>query len=53
MTCWASVVCIKWNMDLVDEWDVVYGHEAGIAEYIMGAMIALPRSFGRIDIKLR
>src|SRR6516164_281562 len=25
-----------------------YGHEAGIAEYIMGAMIALTRSFRRI-----
>lgn len=31
----------------------VYGHEAGIAEYIIGAMIALTRSFGRLDIKLR
>ncbi len=31
----------------------VYGHEAGIAEYIIGAMIALTRSFGRIDTKLR
>src|SRR6266702_3096996 len=30
-----------------------YGHEAGIAEYIMGAMIALTRSFGRLDAKLR
>lgn len=30
-----------------------YGHEAGIAEYVMGAMIALTRSFGRIDGKLR
>src|SRR6516165_1918587 len=30
-----------------------YGHEAGIAEYIMGAMIALTRSFRRIDQKLR
>jgi phosphoglycerate dehydrogenase-like enzyme len=30
-----------------------YGHEAGIAEYIMGAMIALSRSFRRIDQKLR
>jgi phosphoglycerate dehydrogenase-like enzyme len=30
-----------------------YGHEAGIAEYIIGAMIALTRSFGRIDCKLR
>jgi phosphoglycerate dehydrogenase-like enzyme len=30
-----------------------YGHEAGIAEYVIGAMIALTRSFGRLDIKLR
>jgi phosphoglycerate dehydrogenase-like enzyme len=31
----------------------VYGHEIGIAEYIMGAMLALTRSFGRLDAKLR
>lgn len=30
-----------------------YGHEAGIAEYIMGAIIALARSFGRLDAGLR
>jgi phosphoglycerate dehydrogenase-like enzyme len=30
-----------------------YGHEAGIAEYIIGAMIALSRSFQRLDQKLR
>jgi phosphoglycerate dehydrogenase-like enzyme len=30
-----------------------YGHEAGIAEYIVGAMIALTRSFGRLDASLR
>lgn len=30
-----------------------YGHEAGIAEYAMGAMLALTRSFGRIDARLR
>jgi len=30
-----------------------YGHEAGIAEYVIGAMIALQRSFSRIDAKLR
>jgi len=30
-----------------------YGHEAGIAEYVIGAMIALTRSFARIDAKLR
>jgi phosphoglycerate dehydrogenase-like enzyme len=31
----------------------VYGHDAGIAEYIIGAMIALTRSFGRLDAKMR
>jgi len=31
----------------------VYGHEAGIAEYVMGAMLALTRSFGRLDASLR
>jgi len=30
-----------------------YGHEAGIAEYIIGAMIALTRSFGWLDARLR
>jgi phosphoglycerate dehydrogenase-like enzyme len=30
-----------------------YGHEAGIAEYVMGAMIALTRTFQRLDRKLR
>ncbi len=30
-----------------------YGHEAGIAEYVIGAMIALTRSFGRLDAALR
>jgi phosphoglycerate dehydrogenase-like enzyme len=30
-----------------------YGHETGIAEYIIGAMIALTRSFARLDAKLR
>jgi phosphoglycerate dehydrogenase-like enzyme len=30
-----------------------YGHEAGIAEYVMGAMIALTRSFARLDAALR
>lgn len=30
-----------------------YGHEVGIAEYIIGAMIALSRSFARLDTKLR
>ena len=29
-----------------------YGHEAGIAEYIMGAMLALTRSFGSLDASL-
>src|SRR5262245_4420902 len=31
----------------------VYGHEAGIAEYVIGAMLALTRSFCRIDSSLR
>jgi phosphoglycerate dehydrogenase-like enzyme len=30
-----------------------YGHEAGIAEYIMGAMLGLTRSFGSLDASLR
>ena len=30
-----------------------YGHEAGIAEYIIGTMIALTRSFGRLDARMR
>jgi phosphoglycerate dehydrogenase-like enzyme len=30
-----------------------YGHDAGIAEYIIGAMIALCRSFARLDARLR
>lgn len=30
-----------------------YGHEAGIAEYVIGTMLALTRSFARIDAKLR
>src|ERR1700722_10302322 len=30
-----------------------YGHEAGIAEYVIGAMIALTRSFARLDARLR
>jgi len=30
-----------------------YGHEVGIAEYVIGAMIALTRSFARLDAKLR
>ena len=31
----------------------VYGHETGIAEYVLGAMLALSRSFGRLDEALR
>src|SRR5262245_51976571 len=31
----------------------VYGHEIGIAEYVVGAMLALTRSFCRIDSSLR
>ena len=30
-----------------------YGHEAGIAEYVIGAMLSLTRDFGRLDAKLR
>ena len=30
-----------------------YGHETGIAEYAIGAMIALTRDFGRLDAALR
>src|SRR5262249_13664005 len=30
-----------------------YGHEVGIAEYIIGAMISLARTFGRLDAQLR
>lgn len=30
-----------------------YGHDAGIAEYIMGAMISLTRSFATLDARLR
>ena len=30
-----------------------YGHGAGIAEYVIGMMIALSRAFGRLDAKLR
>ena len=31
----------------------VYGHENRIAEYVMGAMIALTRDFARLDLALR
>ncbi len=31
----------------------VHGHETGIAEYVLGAMLALTRDFGRIDGALR
>ena len=31
----------------------VYGHEVGIAEYVVGAMLTLTRSFCRIDASLR
>jgi phosphoglycerate dehydrogenase-like enzyme len=30
-----------------------YGHETGIAEYVLGAMLALGRSFGTLDAALR
>ncbi len=31
----------------------VYGHETGIAEYVIGAMLALTREFSRLDAGLR
>ena len=31
----------------------VYGHETGIAEYVIGAMLTLTREFARLDIALR
>src|SRR5262245_63069902 len=31
----------------------VYGHETGIAEYVMGAMLTWTREFGRLDARLR
>ena len=31
----------------------VYGHETGIAEYVLGAMLSLTRQFGRLDAALR
>src|SRR5574341_1745122 len=31
----------------------VHGHETGIAEYVLGAMLALSRSFSRLDASLR
>jgi phosphoglycerate dehydrogenase-like enzyme len=30
-----------------------YGHETGIAEYVMGALLAWTREFGRLDARLR
>jgi phosphoglycerate dehydrogenase-like enzyme len=30
-----------------------YGHEVGIAEYVMGAAVALSRDFCRLDVRLR
>lgn len=30
-----------------------YGHDVGIAEYVMGALLALTRRFGRLDASLR
>src|SRR5438094_6858418 len=30
-----------------------YGHEVGIAEYVLGAMLTLTRSFARLDAALR
>jgi phosphoglycerate dehydrogenase-like enzyme len=31
----------------------VYGHEVGIAEYVIGAMLAMTRGFARLDAALR
>jgi len=31
----------------------VYGHETGMAEYVIGAMLALTREFSRVDASLR
>ena len=31
----------------------VYGHETGIAEYVLGAMLTLTRGFARLDASLR
>src|SRR5438132_2742469 len=31
----------------------VYGHETGMAEYVIGAMLALTRGFARLDTSLR
>jgi phosphoglycerate dehydrogenase-like enzyme len=31
----------------------VYGHETGIAEYVLGAMLTLTRNFARVDAALR
>jgi phosphoglycerate dehydrogenase-like enzyme len=31
----------------------VHGHEIGIAEYVLGAMLAMSRGFGRLDAALR
>jgi phosphoglycerate dehydrogenase-like enzyme len=31
----------------------VYGHEVGIAEYVIGALLALTRQYGRLDAALR
>src|SRR5262249_15409899 len=31
----------------------VYGHETGIAEYVIGAMLTLTREFARLDAALR
>ncbi|HKU97790.1 MAG TPA: 2-hydroxyacid dehydrogenase [Vineibacter sp.] len=30
-----------------------YGHDVGIAEYVMGAMLAMSRSFARLDARMR
>lgn len=49
------------GLDRVDQWALpagtalanVYGHQTGIAEYVIGAMIALTRDFALVDAALR
>jgi phosphoglycerate dehydrogenase-like enzyme len=49
------------GLDRIDRWAIptgtalanVYGHEVGIAEFVIGAMLAMTRSFCRIDASLR
>jgi len=41
------------RLKLVQVPGAVYGHETGIAEYVIGAMLALTRNFSRLDTALR